>query len=175
MKFIGASMGTLDLKISLNDGHVQVPSNVCCIIVEYLTRGTLKSYLIKNRISKLDFKFVIQLALDLSRGMNYINSKKIVHRDVKTRNMLLDKSWTVKIVDFGVARIKAKNPKDTTGEISTLGYMAPEVLNGNPYNRKCDVYRFGIYVWEIYCYDMPYPTLIFSEMTSAVIRHNLRP
>jgi serine/threonine protein kinase len=49
-----------------------------------------------------------------------------VHRDVKTENMLLDKT-TVKIADFGVARLEASNPSDMTGETGTLGYMAPEV------------------------------------------------
>lgn len=45
-----------------------------------------------------------------------------------------------------------------------------QVLNGDPYNRKCDVYSFGICLWEIYCCDMPYPDLSFSEVTSAVVR-----
>ena len=45
-----------------------------------------------------------------------------------------------------------------------------QVLNGNPYNRKCDVYSLGICLWEIYCCDMPYPDLSFSEVTSAVVR-----
>jgi len=89
---------------------------------------------------------------------------------VKTENMLLDKSRTLKIADFGVARLEASNPNDMTGETGTLGYMAPEVLNGSPYNRKCDVYSFGICLWEIYCCDMPYPDLSFSEVTSAVVR-----
>lgn len=44
-----------------------------------------------------------------------------------------------------------------------------QVLNGHPYNRKCDVYSFGICLWEIYCCDMPYPHLSFSELTSAVV------
>lgn len=44
-----------------------------------------------------------------------------------------------------------------------------QVLNGHPYNRKCDVYSFGICLWEIYCCDMPYPNLSFSELTSAVV------
>ncbi|GJM93776.1 hypothetical protein PR202_ga10364 [Eleusine coracana subsp. coracana] len=50
-----------------------------------------------------------------------------------------------------------------------------KVLNGHAYNRKCDVYSFGICLWEIYCCDMPYPDLSFSEVTSAVVRQNLRP
>ncbi|KAF8011441.1 hypothetical protein BT93_J1914 [Corymbia citriodora subsp. variegata] len=174
-KFIGATMGTSDLHVQTENGHIGMPSNICCVVVEYCPGGALKSYLIKNRRRKLAFKVVIQLALDLARGLSYLHSKKIVHRDVKTENMLLDKTRTLKIADFGVARIEASNPHDMTGETGTLGYMAPEVLNGSPYNRKCDVYSFGICLWEIYCCDMPYPDLSFSEVTSAVVRQNLRP
>ncbi|MBA0617164.1 hypothetical protein Godav_026637 [Gossypium davidsonii] len=174
-KFIGATMGSSELNLQTENGHIGMPSNVCCVVVEYCPGGALKSYLIKNRRRKLAFKVVVQLALDLARGLSYLHSKKIVHRDVKTENMLLDKTRTLKIADFGVARLEASNPNDMTGETGTLGYMAPEVLNGNPYNRKCDVYSFGICLWEIYCCDMPYPDLSFSEVTSAVVRQNLRP
>ncbi|CAN1270957.1 Serine/threonine-protein kinase STY13 [Linum perenne] len=170
-KFVGASMGTSNLKIpNSNDGNNSIPSRACCVVVEYLPGGTLKKFLIRNRRKKLAFKVVIQLALDLSRGLNYLHSKKIVHRDVKTENMLLDSQRTLKIADFGVARVEAQNPRDMTGETGTLGYMAPEVLDGKPYNRKCDVYSFGICLWEIYCCDMPYPDLSFAEISSAVVR-----
>ncbi|XP_022928111.1 serine/threonine-protein kinase HT1 [Cucurbita moschata] len=174
-KFIGATIGSSDLQVQTENGQIGMPSNICCVVVEYCPGGALKSYLIKNRRKKLAFKVVVQLALDLARGLSYLHSQKIVHRDVKTENMLLDKTRTVKIADFGVARVEASNPNDMTGETGTLGYMAPEVLNGNPYNRKCDVYSFGICLWEIYCCDMPYPDLSFSEVTSAVVRQNLRP
>ncbi|KAH9298759.1 hypothetical protein KI387_030441, partial [Taxus chinensis] len=170
-KFIGASMGTSELKILSQE----VPSRACCVVVEYLAGGTLKGYLYKNRRKKLAFNVVIQLALDLSRGLSYLHSQKIVHRDVKSENMLLDRSRTLKIADFGVARVEAQNPKDMTGETGTLGYMAPEVLDGKPYNRKCDVYSFGICLWEIYCCEIPYHDLSFAEMTSRVVRQNLRP
>ncbi|KAE9460690.1 hypothetical protein C3L33_07473, partial [Rhododendron williamsianum] len=145
------------------------------VVVEYLPGGTLKKYLISNWRKKLAFKVVIQLALDLSRGLSYLHSKKIVHRDVKSENMLLDSRRTLKIADFGVARVEAQNPRDMTGETGTLGYMAPEVLDGKPYNRKCDVYSFGICFWEIYCCDMPYPNLSFADVSSAVVKQNLRP
>ncbi|KAL8162738.1 hypothetical protein V2J09_014227 [Rumex salicifolius] len=177
-KFIGASMGTSNLKIpsnSSNDGQSTLPARACCIILEYLPGGTLKQYLIRNRRKKLPFKTVIQLALDLARGLDYLHSKKIVHRDVKTENMLLGSQRNVKIADFGVARVEAQNPKDMTGETGTLGYMAPEVLDGKPYNHKCDVYGFGICLWETYCCDMPYADLSFAEASSAVVRQNLRP
>ncbi|CAN1280010.1 Serine/threonine-protein kinase STY13 [Linum perenne] len=173
-KFVGASMGTSDLKIANmpSDGHT---GRACCVVVEYLPGGTLKQYLIRNRRKKLPYKVVIQIALDLSRGLSYLHSKRIVHRDVKTENMLLDNERNLKIADFGVARVEAQNLSDMTGETGTLGYMAPEVIDGKPYNRRCDVYSFGICLWEIYCCDMPYPDLSFADVTSAVVRQNLRP
>nr|DAD47916.1 TPA_asm: hypothetical protein HUJ06_017853 [Nelumbo nucifera] len=174
-KFVGASMGTSNLRIPSSEGQSSFPSRACCVVVEYLPGGTLKQFLIRNRRKKLAYKIVIQLALDLSRGLSYLHSKKIVHRDVKTENMLLDSHRNLKIADFGVARVEAQNPRDMTGETGTLGYMAPEVLDGKPYNRKCDVYSFGICLWEIYCCDMPYADLSFSEVSSAVVRQNLRP
>ncbi|XP_073526252.1 uncharacterized protein [Phyllobates terribilis] len=178
-KFIGASMGTLNLKLpsqsSLSDDPHVFPIKACCVVVEYIPGGTLKKFLIRNIRKKLSFETVIQIALDMSRGLEYLHSKKIVHRDVKTENMLLDSEGNLKIADFGVARVEAQNPEDMTGTTGTLGYMAPEVLNGKPYNHKCDVYSFGICLWEIYCCDMPYPNLSFADVSSAVVKQNLRP
>lgn len=70
MQFIGATMGSSELNIQTENGHIGMPSNVCCVVVEYCPGGALKSYLIKNRRRKLAFKVVIQLALDLARGSN---------------------------------------------------------------------------------------------------------
>ncbi|KAK4766294.1 hypothetical protein SAY87_007936 [Trapa incisa] len=175
-KFIGASMGTSNLDIpSSSDAEHSIPATACCVVAVYLPLGSLKRYLIRNSRKKLPYKTVIELALDLSRGLSYLHSKKIVHRDVKSENMLLSSHRRLKIADFGVARVEAQNPRDMTGETGTLGYMAPEVLTGKPYNRSCDVYSFGICLWEIYCCDMPYPNLTFADVSSAVVCQNLRP
>ncbi|KAK4773213.1 hypothetical protein SAY87_028232 [Trapa incisa] len=178
-KFIGASMGTLNLKIPENNpvrsGQSNIPARACCVVVEFVPGGNLKNFLFRNRRKKLPFKTVIKLALDLARGLCYLHSERIVHRDVKAENMLLDTKQNLKIADFGVARVEAQNPSDMTGETGTLGYMAPEVLVGKPYNRSCDVYSFGICLWEIYCCALPYPDLSFADVSSAVVRQNLRP
>lgn len=68
VQFIGATMGSSELQIQTENGQIGMPSNICCVVVEYLPGGALKSYLIKNRRKKLAFKVVVQLALDLARG-----------------------------------------------------------------------------------------------------------
>lgn len=70
LQFLGATMGTSELQIQTENGHIGMPSNVCCVVVEYCPGGALKTYLIKNRRRKLAFKVVVQLALDLARGSN---------------------------------------------------------------------------------------------------------
>ncbi|KAF0889355.1 hypothetical protein E2562_023655 [Oryza meyeriana var. granulata] len=188
-KFIGASMGTTNLNIPENipdhsskkGARTALPERACCVVVEYLTGGTLKQHLIKQyrKNKKLSYREVVRLALGLARGLSFLHSKKIVHRDVKTENLLLDHQLNLKIADFGVARVvEAQDPKDLTGTTGTLAYMAPEVVAGKPYNRKCDVYSFGICLWETYCCDMPYrpyADLSFVDFSSAVIHQNLRP
>eukprot|EP00897_Mesotaenium_endlicherianum_P008639 jgi/Mesen1/7803/ME000408S06912 len=177
--FLGASMGGQEgfAIPSLQPGAkggMRVSGNICCVVVEYVPGGNLKDYLIRHRRKKLPLKTVVQLALDMARGLDYLHSKKIVHRDVKTENMLLDKRNCIKIADFGVARVESANPMDMTGETGTLGYMAPEVLDGKPYNRKADVYSYGICLWEMYACDMPFPSLTLKEM-QAVVKQGLRP
>ncbi|XP_078160238.1 serine/threonine-protein kinase 52-like [Carex rostrata] len=178
-QFVGASMVPSDLRIPSDKGKAQyssIPTRAVCVVLEFLSGGTLKQYLIKNRTKKLPFDVFLQLALDLARGLEYLHSKKIVHRDVKTENMLLDKQKNLKIADFGVARVEAQNANDMTGETGTLGYMAPEVLDGKPYNRKCDVYSFAICLWEMFCCKMPYRDIhSFSELSTGVVRQGLRP
>ncbi|CAI9087268.1 OLC1v1021302C1 [Oldenlandia corymbosa var. corymbosa] len=122
--------------------------SACCVVSEYLEGGTLASYLKNHKNLALTHK--IQLALDVARGLSYLHSKRIVHRDVKLENLLLDGEKRVKIIDFGISRPEASNPAEMTANMGTKGYMAPEVLGCCPYDHKCDVFSFGICLWEIY-------------------------
>ncbi|CAA2967799.1 serine threonine- kinase HT1-like [Olea europaea subsp. europaea] len=175
VKLIGAKASITEVNMTSDCNKIDKLQNICCIVVEYLIGGTLKSYLIRNRKKKLPLKVVIRLALDIAKGLCYMHYLKLVHRDVKTENMLLDKDGRVKITDFGVSRVEAKNYAEMTRRTGTLGYMAPEVFMGNAYDHKCDVYSFGICLWEIYCCSMPYPYLASIEETSSVVYKSSRP
>uniref|UniRef100_K4AAR3 Protein kinase domain-containing protein n=2 Tax=Setaria italica TaxID=4555 RepID=K4AAR3_SETIT len=177
-KFVGASMGTSQLKIpkkgSTPCGGRSVPNECCVVVVEFQHGGTLKTLLYNHRDKKLSYKKVVHLALDLARGLSYLHSKKIMHRDVKAENMLLDRKRTLKIADFGVARVEAQS-SEVTGQTGTLGYMAPEVLQGKPYDHKCDVYSFGILLWETYCCAMAYPNYSLADISYHVVKLGIRP
>ncbi|CAI9111839.1 OLC1v1012162C1 [Oldenlandia corymbosa var. corymbosa] len=121
-------------------------SGFCGVIVsEYLEGGTLASYVRHHK--KLALKEKIKLALEVARGLYYLHSKNIAHRDVKLDNLLLDGQGRVKIIDFGVSRIETE---DMSVKVGTKGYIAPEVLVSNSYNHRCDVFSFGICLWELY-------------------------
>ncbi|BAS86350.1 serine/threonine-protein kinase 52 [Oryza sativa Japonica Group] len=186
-KFVGASMGTSHLKIPSAKAESRSSSvgggsagggggQRCVVVVEYQHGGTLKTLLYKHRDKKLPYKKVVQLALDMARGLRYLHGEKIVHRDVKAENMLLDRKKTLKIADFGVARVEAgADGDDMTGQTGTIGYMAPEVLQGRAYDHKCDVYSFGVLLWETYCCAMAYPNYSLADISYHVDKLGIRP
>ncbi|TMW86577.1 hypothetical protein EJD97_021195 [Solanum chilense] len=177
-KFIGAikKNDMSKIKMKCRKGSV----NGCCIVVEYVSGGTLTSYLSKYTLKKkLPLDTILQLAIDVAKGLSYLHSEKIAHRDVKTENLLLDKTGRVKIIDFGVSShffsLGLNYPPMMVGTSGTIGYMAPEVLSEVSYDHKCDVYSFGICLWEMYtCLD-PYPEHISRSKISHQLYKDRRP
>ncbi|CAH9130669.1 unnamed protein product [Cuscuta epithymum] len=147
-KFIGGIRSLS--KVNIIPKHsFRVPKNGYCIVVEYLSGGSLQTHLSKHRTKKLCDRDILHFAIDIAKGLCYLHSKKIVHRDVMTQNLLLNKEGRVKFVDFGVSRLEAAKRNTMTATAGTQGYMAPEVYDGKEYDHTCDVYSFGICLWEI--------------------------
>lgn len=115
------------------------------IVMEYLPQN-LHDYLIENR-GKLESQQMVDFAYDIARGMEYLHRHSIIHRDLKSFNILLDENLNVKIADFGIARVKSNTSTMTT--TGTIAWTAPEILRHEPYNEKSDVYSYAIVLWEI--------------------------
>jgi serine/threonine protein kinase len=75
--------------------------------------------------------------------MLYVHRKNIIHRDLKSDNLLVTGEGTIKLCDFGLARTTTREGTDYTAQIGTMEYMAPEVINSEPYDKSVDVFSFG--------------------------------
>ncbi|KAM3278247.1 hypothetical protein ACQJBY_045856 [Aegilops geniculata] len=140
-----------------------------CIVTEFLPRGSLFQLLQKDT-GKLDPRRKLNMAIDIARGMNYLHNSipTIVHRDLKSSNLLVDKNWTVKVADFGLSRLKLETFLTTKGGKGTPQWMAPEVLRSEPSNEKSDVYSYGVVLWELVTHKIPWDTLNPMQIIAAV-------
>ncbi|XP_023763485.2 uncharacterized protein LOC111911948 [Lactuca sativa] len=108
-----------------------------CIVTEFLPRGSLFRILQRNT-TQLDWKRRLHMAMDIARGMNYLHrcNPPIVHRDLKSSNLLVDKNWTVKVGDFGLSRVKHHTYLKTKSGRGTPQWMAPEILRNEDTDEK---------------------------------------
>lgn len=144
-----------------------------CIVTEFMSGGSVYDYLHKHR-GTFKLPSLLKVAIDVSKGMNYLHQNNIIHRDLKAANLLMDENEVVKVADFGVARVKAQSGV-MTAETGTYRWMAPEVIEHKPYDHKADVFSFGIVVWELLTGKLPYEYLTPLQAAVGVVQKGLRP
>ncbi|XP_031257757.1 serine/threonine-protein kinase BCK1/SLK1/SSP31-like isoform X2 [Pistacia vera] len=149
-------------------GAVTSPQRLC-IVTEFLPRGSLFRLLQRNT-AKLDWRRRVLMALDIARGVSYLHhcTPPIIHRDLKSSNLLVDKHWTVKVGDFGLSRLKHETYLTTKTGKGTPQWMAPEVLRNEPSDEKSDVYSFGVILWELATEKIPWDNLNSMQVIGAV-------
>ncbi|EOA34207.1 hypothetical protein CARUB_v10021716mg [Capsella rubella] len=149
-------------------GAVTRPPNLS-IVTEFLPRGSLYR-LIHRPNNQLDERRRLRMALDAARGMNYLHScsPMVVHRDLKSPNLLVDKNWVVKVCDFGLSRMKHSTYLSSKSTAGTAEWMAPEVLRNEPADEKCDVYSYGVILWELFTLQQPWGKMNAMQVVGAV-------
>ncbi|CAI9087436.1 OLC1v1021504C1 [Oldenlandia corymbosa var. corymbosa] len=152
---------------------------VFCIITEYLSEGSLRSYLHKLEQKPFEEKFLplpklISMALDIARGMEYIHSQGVIHRDLKPENILINEDFHLKVADFGIACEQAYCDL-LADDPGTYRWMAPEMIKRKSYGKKVDVYGFGLILWEMIAGTIPYEDMTPIQAAFAVVNKNLRP
>lgn len=85
-----------------------------------------------------------------------LHRMKIIHRDIKSANCLVNKHWTVKICDFGLSRIFIDVPVKDSSSAGTPEWMAPELIRNEPFSEKCDIFSLGVIMWELCTLNKPW-------------------
>ncbi|XP_057759794.1 receptor-like protein kinase HSL1 [Arachis stenosperma] len=159
-----------EVKILSNIRHGNIVKLLCCIfnedsmllVYEYLENHSLDKWLHKKSKSSsmsgkvnhffLDWPKRLQIAIGIAQGLTYMHhdcSPPVVHRDVKTSNILLDSQFDAKVADFGLAKMMIKPLTTMTSVVGSFGYIAPEYVQTTKVSEKIDVFSFGVILLEL--------------------------
>ncbi|OMO61924.1 hypothetical protein CCACVL1_23144 [Corchorus capsularis] len=147
---------------------------VWCIVTEYAKGGSVRQFLTRRQNRAVPLKLAVKQALDVARGMAYVHGLGFIHRDLKSDNLLIAADKSIKIADFGVARIEVQT-EGMTPETGTYRWMAPEMIQHRPYTQKVDVYSFGIVLWELITGLLPFQNMTAVQAAFAVVNKGVRP
>ncbi|CAF3412523.1 unnamed protein product [Rotaria socialis] len=153
-----------------------IEPNYYAIVVEYMSLGSLFNVLQKKQ-PHLSWPDRWSIALQMTKGVNYLHSMSILHRDIKSLNFLMEKAvdgYLIKICDFGLAKIRQETSRQTADShqqrvsVGTLQWKAPEVLKFGKPSKASDVYSLGIVFWELATERVPYEELDEATISQGV-------
>jgi hypothetical protein len=129
------------------------------LVTEWMEGGNLYDALDNHKVRPLTPFVRVKIARIIADGLQYLHSINIIHRDIKSPNILLTRDYNAKLCDFGLAKLQTMtDTKSKSVLAATFRWQAPEVLcSGKSYSEASDVYSFGIVMWELMTCDVPFP------------------
>ncbi|KAH9791332.1 protein kinase domain-containing protein [Citrus sinensis] len=145
------------------------------MITEYMELGSLYHLIhLSGQKKKLSWRRKLKMLRDICRGLMCVHRMKIVHRDLKSANCLVNKHWTVKICDFGLSRIITDSPMRDSSSAGTPEWMAPELIRNEPFTEKCDIFSLGVIMWELCTLNRPWEGVLPERVVYAVANEGSR-
>ena len=125
------------------------------IVMEYVNGMTLKEYIRNN--GSLDYREALNIAAQIATALDHAHKNGVVHRDIKSHNILLTEDMTVKVTDFGIARAATSGTMTNTGRvIGSVHYFSPEQARGGFTDHRTDIYSLGVVLYEMLTGKLPY-------------------
>jgi serine/threonine-protein kinase len=125
------------------------------IVFEYVEGETLKARI--NRVGALDIQEALAYAIEIARGLTVAHARKMVHRDIKPQNVLIDAEGRAKLTDFGISRQLEQDGMTATGRVlGTTDYVAPEQAMGRGTDQRSDIYSLGVVLYETFTGKVPF-------------------
>ncbi|GMI85296.1 calcium/calmodulin-regulated receptor-like kinase 1 [Hibiscus trionum] len=121
------------------------------LVYVYMSKGSLASHLYSEKHEPLSWNLRVYIALDVARGLEYLHDgavPPVIHRDIKSSNILLDHSMRARVADFGLSREEMVD-KHAANIRGTFGYLDPEYISTRTFTKKSDVYSFGVLLFEL--------------------------
>jgi len=134
----------------------------------FISMAYIKGKSIKELIKEKEFSIeeILRIAVQMAEGLNAAHKKYIIHRDVKSDNIMVTQEGLVKIMDFGLAKLKGATKLTTTGStLGTLAYMSPEQAQGIEIDQRSDIFSFGVVLYEMITGQLPFK----GEHEAAII------
>ncbi len=145
-----------------------------CIVMEYMPKGSLFNLLRSNQT--LDWSTRYKMTLDMACGLAFLHAENILHRDLKSLNVLLDEHYHAKLTDFGLSKVKTETRTTTKNQsVGSEGWIAPELTDPDGvYTQKSDVFSMGITMWEMATRRIPYEKASSRSMIPFWMAQNKR-
>ncbi|XP_015169677.1 serine/threonine-protein kinase EDR1 isoform X3 [Solanum tuberosum] len=145
------------------------------MVTEYMEMGSLYHLIhVSGQKNRLSWQKKLNMLRDICRGLMCLHRMKIVHRDLKSANCLVNKRWTVKICDFGLSRIMTDASMRDSTSAGTPEWMAPELIRNEPFTEKCDIFSFGVIMWELCTLNRPWEGIPPDRVVYAVANEGSR-
>uniref|UniRef100_A0A8B9KST0 Protein kinase domain-containing protein n=1 Tax=Astyanax mexicanus TaxID=7994 RepID=A0A8B9KST0_ASTMX len=145
------------------------------IVTEYASGGSLYEYLSSDASEEISMKQIMTWATEMAKGMHYLHAEapvKVIHRDLKSRNVVMTADKVLKICDFGASKFHSHTTHMSL--VGTFPWMAPEVIQSLPVSETCDTYSYGVVLWEMLTREIPFKGLEGLQVAWLVVEKNER-
>lgn len=144
------------------------------MVMEFVEGTNLEELMKKYKV--LSPQFVVPVFVQALEGLNHAHKKNIFHRDIKPANLMLTPEGTVKLMDFGIAKIAGEQKMTQVNKIiGTIEYMAPELIQGQDASASSDIYAMGLTLYEVLTGQLPFENDTDYNMMQAILNKKVSP